>query len=35
MVLGDSFVEIQDAVKETADMTTGAAEKWLIDLMFK
>lgn len=35
IVLGDSFVEIQDAVKETAEMTTGAAEKWLIDLMVK
>jgi len=35
IVLGDSFVEIQDAVKETADMTTGSAEKWLIDLMIK
>ena len=35
LVLGDSFVEIQDAVKETAGMTTGAAEKWLIDLMLK
>jgi DNA repair protein RadA/Sms len=35
VVLGDSFVEIQDAVKETANMTTGAAEKWLIDLMIK
>jgi predicted ATP-dependent serine protease len=35
LVLGDSFVEIQDAVKETAGMTTGSAEKWLIDLMLK
>jgi DNA repair protein RadA/Sms len=35
VVLGDSFVEIQDAVKETAGMTTGSAEKWLIDLMLK
>jgi DNA repair protein RadA/Sms len=35
IVLGDSFVEIQDAVKETAEMTTGSAEKWLIDLMIK
>jgi len=35
VVLGDSFVEIQDAVKETANMTTSAAEKWLIDLMVK
>jgi predicted ATP-dependent serine protease len=35
IVLGDSFVEIQDAVKETANMTTGAAEKWLIDLMIR
>ena len=35
IVLGDSFVEIQDAVKETANMTTSSAEKWLIDLMIK
>lgn len=33
LVLGDSFVEIQDAVKESSFMTTTAAEKWLIDLM--
>lgn len=33
LVLGDSFVEIQDSVKENCFMTTTAAEKWLIDLM--
>ena len=33
VVLGDSFVEIQDTVKEACYMTTSQAEKWLIDLM--
>lgn len=33
LVLGDSFVEIQDAVKESCFMTSTASEKWLIDLM--
>jgi len=35
LVLGDSFVEIQETVKETCYMTTSQAEKWLIDLMLK
>lgn len=33
LILGDSFVEIQDAVKEACFMTSTASEKWLIDLM--
>lgn len=33
LVLGDSFVEIQDSVRESCFMTSSAAEKWLIDLM--
>jgi len=33
LVLGDSFVEIQDTVKEACYMTTNSSEKWLIDLM--
>ena len=33
LVLGDSFVEIQDTVKEACYMTSSASEKWLIDLM--
>jgi predicted ATP-dependent serine protease len=33
VVLGDSFVEIQDTVKEACYMTTSQSEKWLIDLM--
>lgn len=33
LVLIDSFVEVQDAVKESARMTTNSAEKWLVDLM--
>lgn len=33
LVLGDSFAEICDAVKEACFMTSTAAEKWLIDLM--
>lgn len=35
LVLGDSFVEITDAVKEICYMTSTGAEKWLIDLMCK
>lgn len=35
IVLIDSFVEVQDTVKEANGMTTGATEKWLIDLMRK
>ena len=33
LVLIDSFVEVQDAVKESARMTSNSAEKWLVDLM--
>lgn len=33
VVLGDSFVEIQDTVKEALFLTSGATEKWIIDLM--
>jgi predicted ATP-dependent serine protease len=33
IVLGDSFAEIMDEVKETCNMSSSASEKWLIDLM--
>lgn len=33
IVLGDSFAEIMDEVKETCNMSSTASEKWLIDLM--
>ena len=33
IVLIDSFVEVQDTVKEANGMTTGSTEKWLIDQM--
>ena len=32
-VLIDSFVEVQDTVKEATKMTSNATEKWLVDLM--
>jgi predicted ATP-dependent serine protease len=35
IILIDSFVEVQDTVKEANGMTTGSTEKWLIDLMKK
>lgn len=35
IVLIDSFVEVQETVKEFASMTSGGADKWLIDLMRK
>lgn len=35
IVLIDSFVEVQDTVKEANAMSTGGTEKWLIDLMRK
>ncbi len=35
LVLIDSFVEVQEAVKEVNRITTNAAEKWLIDLMLR
>jgi predicted ATP-dependent serine protease len=33
VVLIDSFVEVQDTVKSAVGMSTGEAEKWLVDLM--
>jgi len=33
IVLIDSFVEVQDTVKEALRLTSGATEKWLIDQM--
>jgi DNA repair protein RadA/Sms len=35
IVLIDSFVEVQDTVKEANGMSTSGTEKWLIDLMRK
>ena len=35
VVLIDSFVEVQDTVKEANGMSTSGTEKWLIDLMRK
>lgn len=35
IVLIDSFVEVQDTVKEANGMSTGVTEKWLIDQMRK
>jgi DNA repair protein RadA/Sms len=35
IVLIDSFVEVQDTVKEACKMSSNATEKWLIDLMRK
>jgi len=35
VVLIDSFVEVQDTVKEATKMTSNSTEKWLIDLMRK
>lgn len=35
VVLIDSFVEVQSDVKESNNMSTNAAESWLIDLMVK
>ena len=33
IILIDSFVEVQDTVKEANGLTSGATEKWLIDQM--
>jgi predicted ATP-dependent serine protease len=33
VVLIDSFVEVQDTVKESTGMSAKSAEKWLVDLM--
>lgn len=35
VVLIDSFVEVQDTVKEACKISSNSAEKWLIDLMRK
>jgi len=35
LVLIDSFVEVQDSVKESSRITSNGAEKWLIDQMLK
>jgi len=35
LILTDSFVEVQEAVKEACNMTTKSAEKWLIDQMVR
>jgi predicted ATP-dependent serine protease len=34
IVLVDSFVEVQDDIKESCRMSTGQSEKWLLDLMY-
>ena len=34
-VLIDSFVEVQDTVKEASKMSSNTTEKWLVDLMRK
>jgi DNA repair protein RadA/Sms len=33
LVVGDSFVEIQDTIREVADLSTNKAERWLINIM--
>jgi predicted ATP-dependent serine protease len=35
IVLYDSFVEIQETIKEVANMSTRGSEKWMLDLMNK
>jgi predicted ATP-dependent serine protease len=35
IVLYDSFVEIQETIKEAAGMSTKGSEKWMLDLMDK
>jgi predicted ATP-dependent serine protease len=35
LILTDSFVEVQEAVKESNHMTSKGSEKWLIDLMIR
>lgn len=35
LVLMDSFVEVQSDVKDSTGMTSGQAEKWLLDLMYR
>jgi RecA/RadA recombinase len=34
LILLDSFVEVQDDVKAACNISTGQAEKWLLDLMY-
>jgi RecA/RadA recombinase len=35
IVLIDSFVELQQTIREYAHMTSNGSEKWLLDLMYK
>ena len=35
LILMDSFIEVQADVKECTGMSTGQAEKWLLDLMYR
>ena len=35
LVLMDSFIEVQADVKDSTGMTSGQAEKWLLDLMYR
>lgn len=35
LVLMDSFIEVQADVKESTGMSSGQAEKWLLDLMYR
>jgi len=35
VVLMDSFVEVQEIIKEECNLSTKASEKWLLDLMYK
>lgn len=35
IVLIDSFVELQETIKEECEMSTKASEKWLLDLMYR
>lgn len=35
LVLIDSFVELQDDIKEACHISTGQAEKWLLNLMYQ
>lgn len=35
LVLIDSFVELQETIRENAHMTRNGSEKWLLDMMYK
>ena len=35
IVLIDSFVELQETIRESARMTRNSSEKWLLDMMYK